>query len=99
MRSRTGGGREEEEEGGWGSMLMPVCGEISHCDPIIVSLQRGSPLLERLCCCSVNFSRSELTFSLPPEGNLCDLFKQIWNPSGDALFLHLLHHAAALRRA
>lgn len=53
-------------------MLMPVYGEISHCDPIIVSLPRGSPLMERLCCCSVNFSvqprgqsaASELSFPL-----------------------------------
>lgn len=45
------GGREVR-----GSMLMPVYGEISHRDPIIVSLPCSSPLMERICCCTINFS-------------------------------------------
>lgn len=61
---------EVGEGGGWGSMLMPVYGEISRRDPIIVSLLRGSTLMERICCCSINFSiqlggqerNAELTF-------------------------------------
>lgn len=44
----SGWGGEELGRGGCGSMLMPVYREISHCDPITVSVQGRALLMQRV---------------------------------------------------
>lgn len=48
MWSRTGGEAGVWVGGEGGSMLMPVYREISHCDPITISLQGRALLMQRV---------------------------------------------------